>query len=92
VIPISASQRAGAAAIRERLAAAGLRSRLDDGDATLSRRIAQAHHDGVPIVAVIGDRELRDGTLSLRSRDGQHSVALAEAVADVVRRCAVPSS
>ncbi len=91
VLPISASQRDGAALIRDRFVAAGLRSRLDDGDQTLSRRIALAHQAGVPIVAVVGDRELRDGTLSLRARDGQRTLAVAEAVADVVRQCAVPS-
>jgi len=89
VIPISAAQRACAADIAARFAAAGLRTRLDAADATLSRRIALAHHDGVPFVAVIGDRELRDGTVSLRDRDGQHSHALDDAVAHVVQRCAV---
>jgi len=92
VVPVGAPHRALAAAVRDQLVGAGLRGRLDDGDATLSRRIAQAHLDGVPFVAVVGDRELRDGTLSLRGRDGQHTVARDEGVADLVRRCAVPAS
>jgi threonyl-tRNA synthetase len=90
VVPVSALHRDGAAAISARLRAAGLRARLDDDDGTLSRRIARAHHDGVPFVAVVGDRELRDGTLAVRRRDGQSTRALAEQVADLVVRCATP--
>src|SRR5262249_8262057 len=57
VVPVSAGQRAAAADVAARLAAAGVRSRLDADADTLGKRIAHAHHDGVPFVAVVGDRE-----------------------------------
>src|SRR5512146_2770709 len=57
VVPVSARHHPAAAAIERRVASAGLRSRLDADHATLSRRIARAHHDGVPFVVIVGDRE-----------------------------------
>ena len=89
VVPVSASHRARAAELCGELARAGLRSRLDAADATLSRRIAIAHRDGVPFVAIVGDRELAGATLSIRARDGQWTAPVADAIAELVRRSAV---
>jgi threonyl-tRNA synthetase len=86
VVPVSANHRDRAAEVCAALAAAGLRSRLDADDATLSRRIAVAHHDGVPFVAVIGDREIAAGTLSVRAADGSWTQPAADAIAELVRR------
>jgi len=68
---------------RELLAQAALRARVDDSSTTLARRIAQAHHDGVPFVGVLGDRELADGTLSVRAGDEQWTAPVSEALARV---------
>jgi threonyl-tRNA synthetase len=65
---------------RELLGQTALRARVDDSSATLARRIAQAHHDGVPFVVVLGDRELADGTLSVRAGDEQWSAPTSEAL------------
>jgi len=91
VAPVAAAQRDAAAQIAARLLAAGLRSRLYDHDATLSRRIAQAHHDGVPFVVVVGDRERADGTLAVRSRDGRWTRPADAVIAELVARCARPT-
>jgi threonyl-tRNA synthetase len=90
VVPVSAAHRADAADMHGRLARAGLRSRLDADDGTLSRRIARAHHDGVPFAVIVGDRERQDGTLAIRARDGQWSAPIDAAIADLAQRCAVP--
>ena len=87
VVPVAASHRASAAVIRDRLAGAGLRSRLDADDGTVSRRIAVANHDGVPFVVVVGDREVGGETLSVRGRDGRWTAAASDAIAELVRRC-----
>ena len=84
VVPVSAQHRARAAAVHGELQRAGLRSRLDADDGTLSRRIAVAHHDGVPFAVIIGDRELREQSLSVRGRDGQWSAPASEAIAKLV--------
>jgi len=89
VVPVAAAHRARAAELCGELARAGLRCRLDGDDATLSRRIAIAHRDGVPFVAIVGDRELAAATLSIRGRDGQWTAPAGEAIAELVRRAAV---
>ncbi len=88
VLPVGADQRAAADALRDRLVAAGVRARVDDDGDTLARRIAVAHRDGVPVVAIIGAREQAAGTVTLRGRDGQVTRAVDAAVADLVARCA----
>lgn len=105
VVPVTPEQPAQlehAERVRARLEAAGLRVRLDADSETLSRRIAIAHHLGVPFVVVIGDREVASGQLSVRGRDGkderagreskdgrggQWTAAVEEAVAELARRC-----
>ena len=90
VIPVSASHADAAGAAHDRLVRAGLRSRLDADGGTLSRRIAAAHHDGVPFAVIVGDRERSEQTLSVRGRDGRWTAPADDAVAELVRRCAVP--
>jgi len=63
----------------------GLRARVDRSDATLARRIAMAHHDGVPFVVVIGDRELADDTLAVRPRSGAQWTARASEACERLR-------
>jgi threonyl-tRNA synthetase len=90
VVPVDAErpqQLARATAVVAQLRAAGLRARLDDQRETLARRVAIAHHDGVPFVAVLGDREVEAGTLAIRGREEQWASAAASAVAELVRRC-----
>ena len=41
---------------------------------TLSRRIVAAHEASIPVVAVVGQREAEQGTVSLRERTGTVSV------------------
>lgn len=86
VAPLASRHGSAAAALGVRLAGAGLRVRLD-AEGSLARRIAVAHHDGVPFVAVIGDREAADGTLSVRAADGGWTAAVDDAIAELVRRC-----
>jgi threonyl-tRNA synthetase len=87
VVPIAAHHHARAAEIVARLAARGLRARLDAADDSLSRRVAVAHHDGVPFAAVLGDREAATDTLALRARGEKWSAATADAIDELVRRC-----
>jgi threonyl-tRNA synthetase len=69
----------------------GLRAVLDDGADSLSRKIAIAHGMGIPVMAVIGPRESRDGTVALRWPGNRTEVmSLAAAVATVADRARPP--
>ena len=92
VVPVSAGHRDAASEIHRELARAGQRSRLDAEDGTLSRRIAQAHHDGVPFAVIVGDRERKERSLAIRGRDGQWNAPIDEAIAALLQRCAAPRS
>jgi threonyl-tRNA synthetase len=52
---------------------AGIRAVVYDGADTLSRRIVVAREMAVPVLPVIGGREMRDGRVSLRERDGSQA-------------------
>ncbi|HET7505225.1 MAG TPA: His/Gly/Thr/Pro-type tRNA ligase C-terminal domain-containing protein [Kofleriaceae bacterium] len=64
----------------------------ESDDGTLSRRIAMAHHDGVPLAAIVGDREVQAGTLSIRARDGQFTAPVSDAIAELARRAAASAA
>lgn len=86
VLPITGEHAAYAEAVHAQLAMHGLRSRIDR-EGTLARRVAVAQHDGVPFVVIVGDREVREGTLAVRSRDGQSTESRAEGIANLVAGC-----
>jgi threonyl-tRNA synthetase len=82
VASIGAAEVAPACHVAEAFEAAGLRVALDARPERLSRKILDAHEDGVPVLAAIGAREARDGTVALRFRDGRQEVMpLAGAIA-----------
>jgi threonyl-tRNA synthetase len=87
VAPISQEQAGYCAEVMAAFDQAGLRAVAYDGADTLSRRIVAAHEMAVPVMAIVGRREMRDGRVSLRERDGaQADVPLAEAVSRLQAR------
>jgi len=51
---------------------------VDDRDATLGRRIRDAEKEWVPLIVVVGAREVGGGTLSLRPRGGKQITVTTE--------------
>jgi threonyl-tRNA synthetase len=68
VLPIGDDQASGARTIHEKLRAARIRSHLDDRNETLNYRIRDGEMMKVPYMAVVGQRELDQGTIALRVR------------------------
>ncbi len=56
------------ARVRDALAAAGLRAELDARNEKLGFKVREAELAKVPIVAVVGDKETQDGTVTPRRR------------------------
>ena len=54
--------------VQERLAAAGLRVELDDRSEKIGLKIREAQLQKIPWMLVIGDREVENGAVALRSR------------------------
>lgn len=68
VIPITDDQAAEAQAIGRRYRDAGLRVSVDDRSETLNYRIRDAETMKVPFMAVVGKREVEQGTVAVRAR------------------------
>lgn len=84
VAPISDRQGDYARQVLDMLGRSGVRAVLHDGNETLPRRIVAAHDAGIPVMAIVGEREARDGSVALRFRNGVQSVLkLADAAASL---------
>ena len=68
VIPIADRHAAYAASVKAELAAAGLRAALDERQEKIGYKIREAQLQKVPYMLVVGDKEVADGTVSVRSR------------------------
>jgi threonyl-tRNA synthetase len=78
VLPVHEAQADAAAAFSAWLDASEIRSIVDSRPLSLSRRLVDAHARGIPFVATVGAREVRDGTVDLRI-DGKRHLLLHEA-------------
>ncbi|MEQ9498071.1 MAG: threonine--tRNA ligase [Deltaproteobacteria bacterium] len=92
VIPVSPEVEGYGADIHASLADAGLRANLDLRSESLSRRIKDAHRDGVPFPIVIGAREVAAREVSVRLGKAQDIVAVHEIAPFLARRCERPAS
>ena len=51
------------------LTAAGIRAKVDYRQESVGKKIRDAEMDRLPYMLIVGDREEKDGTVSVRSRD-----------------------
>jgi threonyl-tRNA synthetase len=70
VLPIADRHLPYAAAVRDQLRGAGLRTDLDERQEKIGYKIREAQLQKVPYMLVIGDRESAEGTVSVRTRTG----------------------
>ncbi len=70
VLPIADRHLAYAQSVRAALAAAGLRSVLDERQEKIGYKIREAQLQKIPYMLVVGDREAAEGTVSVRTRSG----------------------
>jgi threonyl-tRNA synthetase len=68
LLPISEDQSEAARSIDARFREAGIRSSVDDRNETLNYRIRDAELMKVPFMAVVGKREVEQGTVAVRVR------------------------
>ena len=70
VIPISERLSAEARALTDRITAAGFRATCDDRGEKMGYRIREAQLEKIPYMLIVGDKEIADGTVSVRARSG----------------------
>lgn len=94
VIPINDSHNDYAQKIAERLREAKIRAQADLGPDRMNAKIRQAQLMQVPYMLVVGDREVENGTVSVRKRDGarQNGLPVEEFVAAAQERIAARSN
>jgi|Deesub1362A_J573_1020465.scaffolds.fasta_scaffold00053_103 threonyl-tRNA synthetase len=68
IVPVSKRYVDRAVEIAEMLKGAGIRVDVDDRDETLSKKIRDASTEWVPYIAVIGEREVNEGILTVTIR------------------------
>ncbi len=86
ILPIADRHLDYAEAVRRRLAEAGLRVEVDARQEKIGYKIREAQVQKVPYMLVIGDREVQDGTVAVRSRSaGDLGVRPVDAFLDAAR-------
>jgi threonyl-tRNA synthetase len=92
VLPVSAKHAEYAGTVHRRLLDAGVRAELDDRSEKLGYKVREAQVQKVPYVLVVGEREAREGSASVRKRGGEDVGAmpierfLAEVTAEIRTR------
>ena len=76
LIPIADRHVDYAAQVGERLKAAGLRVEMDDSSSRMNNKIREAQLAKIPYMLVIGDREMEEGTVSVRLRTNENLGAM----------------
>lgn len=87
VLPVSEKSRPYAHEVAEKLAAAGIRVKVDDRDEKIGYKIREARSlDRVPYMLILGEQEVEAGNISVRDRSNEtHTTELDEFIAQVVK-------
>ena len=87
VLPVSEKSRPYAHEVADKLAAAGIRVKVDDRDEKIGYKIREARSlDRVPYMLILGEQEVEAGNISVRDRSNEtHIAELDEFIAQVVK-------
>jgi threonyl-tRNA synthetase len=85
-IPIRDEHADYLASFVDRLRAEGIRAEVDTSDDRMQKKIRNAQQQKIPFMAIAGDQDVADATVSFRYRDGsqRNGVSIDEAVSHVV--------
>ncbi len=91
VLPVTDRHAAAANGLAEELRQANVRLDVTGTEESLSKRVRSAELDRIPYVAVLGDKEIADGSVALRVRGSKESRSLSrpeliQYVVDRIRR------
>ncbi len=87
IIPIADRHLDHAAAVEQRLQAAGIRATVDRSSERMNAKIRNAQLEKIPYMLVVGDRERDDGTVSVRLRTEEDLGAMpVDQIIETIRR------
>lgn len=91
LVPVATDFVPQAREVLEQLRAAGVRAVLDDSNDTLGKKVRNAEKLKAPYIVVLGEKELTDGSVTLRIRgeEQQETISLADFIARVQTESAV---
>jgi threonyl-tRNA synthetase len=85
ILPVASRHAEYGDLVRKALVARGLRVELDDRSEKVGYKIREAQLEKVPYMLVVGDKEIEEGGLAVRSRDrGELGASSIEAFADML--------
>jgi len=70
VVPVHTEHEEYAHGITKQLKAAGFRANIDTTDGTMGNKIKSFRHEMVPYIVIVGEKEMAENTISLRTRSG----------------------
>ncbi|MBI2010533.1 MAG: threonine--tRNA ligase [Candidatus Chisholmbacteria bacterium] len=76
VLPISQNHHTYANKVASKLKASGLRVEIDDTNQSLPKRVKLSQEQKIPYVVVVGDREAKENTVSVRLRGKKDQTTL----------------
>ncbi|MBN1460922.1 MAG: threonine--tRNA ligase [Armatimonadetes bacterium] len=93
IVPVADRHAEYAAQVKAELEKAGLRVEADLRSESVSRKIRDGEVTKVPFMLVVGDREVEQGTVTLRTRGSKDTQAysLVDAIAKLGADCAPPA-
>ncbi len=87
ILPLSNQFLEEAKALCDYLTSSKIRADIDDRDETLSKKVREAEKEWVPYVVVIGEREAKEGTLSVNVRgEGRVKMKREELAEEIKKR------
>jgi threonyl-tRNA synthetase len=94
VVPVADRHAGYAATVKSALMCEGLRADADLRPESVGRKIRDGEVGKVPFMLVVGDREVEEGTVTIRTRGSKdtETLALAQAATVIADACSLPDS
>ncbi|MFZ5981981.1 MAG: threonine--tRNA ligase [Patescibacteria group bacterium] len=69
IVPVSEKFKDYATSVFQNLSSSGIRVEIDDSDESLGKRIRNAEKQKIPYILVVGEKEMNEKTVAVRSRE-----------------------
>ncbi len=89
VIPVSEDNLSYAKKVVEELESRNIRAELDDGEATLSKKVREAHLDWIHYIGVVGEKEQKTGKITVleRTTGKKSTMSIENLASEIQKKC-----